>query len=147
MYFSKTIIGFIPADQKEDGTYTPETWPADAVLCTEEELLTYWKKPFPLGMELGADNGRPVWVNLPPPPLENVIGAERIWRDREIERIKWLRERHRDEMELLSHTTLMADQYNELLVYMQHLRDWPASAEFPAQSSRPDVPEWIATQT
>lgn len=68
----------------------------------------------------------------------------RAWRDSEIESVKWLRERHRDESDLNIAHTLMADQFGELLTYMQALRDWPQTAEFPVEESRPVAPAWIA---
>lgn len=73
--------------------------------------------------------------------------AARAWRDAEIVRITWLRDRHRDEVEISVETTLTAEQYAELLAYIKALRDWPATAEFPAEESRPVVPEWVASQT
>ncbi len=73
--------------------------------------------------------------------------AARAWRDGEIESIKWLRERHRDESDLNIAHTLTADQFAELLTYMQALRDWPQTAEFPTGEHRPVAPEWIADQS
>lgn len=72
---------------------------------------------------------------------------ERIWRDNQVDSIKWLRERHRDQIEIEALTTLTGTQYRELMIYLQELRDWPQSADFPAIQSRPSVPEWIANQT
>ena len=73
-----------------------------------------------------------------------VVG--RAWRDATIESIKWLRERHRDQLELGLTTTLEAVQFKELLVHMQALRDWPQSPTFPETQSRPTSPVWIAEQ-
>lgn len=72
--------------------------------------------------------------------------AERQWRDARIESINWLRERHRDQQELALTTTLSAQQFAELLAYMQQLRDWPQSQKFPEIEHRPTVPSWIADQ-
>ena len=73
--------------------------------------------------------------------------AARAWRDTEIIRVTWLRDRHRDETEIGSDTTLTVEQYAELLAYIKALRDWPAALEFPTEESRPVVPEWVASQT
>jgi len=75
VYFSASLpMGFIPAEWKDDGTYTEETWPTDAVLCTEEEAALYWKQPSPDGYDLGAtDTGRPIWVPVPPPSSEAIL--------------------------------------------------------------------------
>lgn len=70
----------------------------------------------------------------------------RAWRDAEILRVTWLRDRHRDEVEMGAETTISAEQYAELLAYIKALRDWPATVEFPAEESRPVVPEWVASQ-
>ncbi|PLR61499.1 hypothetical protein QCBJ_23350 [Pseudomonas sp. QC2] len=59
----------------------------------------------------------------------------------------WLRERHRDQQEIGGSTTLSDDQFAELLVHMQALRDWPQSPAFPASEYRPVAPAWIAEQT
>jgi len=75
VYFSASLGYFIPGEWKDDGTYTEETWPADAVLCTPEEEAMYWKQSAPSGYQLGSTSeGRPAWV-LPPPPTEAEILA------------------------------------------------------------------------
>lgn len=78
---------------------------------------------------------------------EQVQDSARVWRDAEIVRVSWLRDRHRDEVDIGGATTLSAEQYAELLAYIKALRDWPAALEFPAEESRPVVPEWVASQT
>ncbi|PNG36625.1 hypothetical protein A1348_07080 [Pseudomonas protegens] len=61
--------------------------------------------------------------------------------------VTWLRDRHRDQLEIKVPTALSDNQYNELLVYMQSLRDWPQSPDFPQIEHRPVAPPWIAEQT
>lgn len=73
--------------------------------------------------------------------------SERAWRDAEIESVKWLRERHRDEVDSDRPTTLTVQQSGELLDYVQALRDWPQTTKFPVQKYRPKKPGWIAEQT
>lgn len=70
--------------------------------------------------------------------------AERDWRDAEFARVQWLRDRHRDEQEQRLATTLSYIQYAELLGYLQLLRDWPQSVDFPDSARRPVTPGWIA---
>lgn len=84
---------------------------------------------------------------LPLSTPDDDANAERRWRDGELESVKWMRERHRDEVELGSSTSLTADQFSELLAYMQALRDWPQSTKFPTQKYRPKKPGWIDQQT
>jgi len=75
------------------------------------------------------------------------IDAERSWRDGELAGLMWLRERHRDQLEISVDTTLTGEQFTELLHYMQDLRDWPQSPDFPDSEHRPVAPAWIADQT
>jgi len=93
-------------------------------------------------LEWVADGGQ----TLPKSTVEEAANEERRWRDLELQGVAWLRERHRDQAELGSDTTLSADQYSELLTYMQQLRDWPQSVSFPDSSKRPVPPDWIKDQ-
>ncbi|SDC64515.1 Phage tail assembly chaperone protein [Pseudomonas guariconensis] len=82
-----------------------------------------------------------------PPLAADPAEAERSWRDGEIAAHEWLVSRHRAEVELQRDTTLTAEQYAELLQYLQALRDWPAAEAFPDSAQRPVAPLWIAEQT
>lgn len=90
---------------------------------------------------LDDDHPDLAWVSLPV-QAEN----ERLWRDGVIADIRWLRERHRDEQDLQQEPTLTADQFGELLAYLQQLRYWPQSPDFPDSEQRPVAPAWIADQ-
>lgn len=93
------------------------------------------------------------WSQSPPEIVPSLPGSEalavqeRAWRDGELASLMWLRERHRDQMEIGRETTLSAEQFTELLEYMQDLRDWPQSPDFPGIEQRPLPPAWIAEQT
>ncbi|UVM14802.1 phage tail assembly chaperone [Pseudomonas sp. B21-023] len=78
---------------------------------------------------------------------EQIEAAERVWRDASVNDVLWLRERHRDEQDLQRSTTLTGERFAELLAYLQSLRDWPQSEQFPEAEHRPVVPPWIAEQT
>ncbi|QXH37729.1 phage tail assembly chaperone [Pseudomonas muyukensis] len=71
------------------------------------------------------------------------VSAERGWRDKMLAGAVWLRDRHRDQLEIGATTTLTADQFAELLVFMQALRDWPQSEAFPDVSARPVPPAFL----
>lgn len=73
--------------------------------------------------------------------------SARAWRDAQIVSVQWLRDRYRDESELELDHTLTPEQYKQLLVYLQALRDWPLSDTFPSRDGRPQQPDWIAEQT
>jgi len=137
---------------KETGcTYLPnvhgDNMPADAVPISEEIYLSVIANPVS-GKVRGHDaEGRPVLVDALPPDSEVLADIERQWRDGALSGVLWLRERHRDQLEIEGPTTLTAEQFNDLLSYMQALRDWPQSPEFPDSQHRPTVPIWIAEQS
>ncbi|ROL65494.1 hypothetical protein BLX41_28295 [Pseudomonas protegens] len=58
----------------------------------------------------------------------------------------WLRERHRDQLEIDVPTSIDGEHFKALLVHMQALRDWPQSADFPDANFRPVAPTWMAEQ-
>ncbi|PYC19548.1 hypothetical protein DMO17_19420 [Aquipseudomonas alcaligenes] len=91
--------------------------------------------------------GRPVLVASLPLTVEQLEAAERGWRDYELRRSEWLIARHRDEVDMVTTTTLSVEQYGELLAWRQLLRDWPASRAFPDDSGRPVPPAWLASLT
>ncbi|WP_238337602.1 phage tail assembly chaperone [Pseudomonas sp. SWRI51] len=72
---------------------------------------------------------------------------ERQWRDAELLAVTWLRDRHRDQLDIGAETTLTAEQFTELLLYMQQLRDWPQAEAFPLIEQRPVAPPWVTEQT
>lgn len=92
------------------------------------------------------DEGKPV-LQAPVPDTEAPARFERAWRDTVIQQIGWLRDRHRDELDQNRATTLAAEQFNELLVYIQQLRDWPQAEHFPDTGQRPTAPHWLTPQS
>lgn len=72
-YFIPSVPTFIPEAWKSDGTYTKENWPSDAVLLTEEETSEYWMVTPPDGKKLGVIDGKPAWIDIPPPTHEELI--------------------------------------------------------------------------
>ena len=72
-YYTAEFNSFISEKYKTDGTYTEETWPADAVLCTDDEVAMYRGTTAPDGKQLGAVGGRPSWVDTPPPTHDQLI--------------------------------------------------------------------------
>ncbi|MBO9552443.1 phage tail assembly chaperone [Pseudomonas sp.] len=91
------------------------------------------------------------WSTSPPslkdPELNVNPATERVWRDAALIKPCAVRDRHRDEQELLIPTTLSPERYVELLEHIQKLRDWPQSASFPDTSQRPTAPVWFPEQT
>jgi hypothetical protein len=121
--------------------------PDDAVEITDKRFEEVIVNPVAGKVRSHDEKGLPILVDPLPLTVEELSAQERFWRDTEIERVKWLRERHRDQLEIGAQTTLTPEQFGELLVYVQSLRDWPQDPAFPAEDSRPAVPEWVASQT
>lgn len=117
--------------------------PADAKEITEKRFLAVLATPVD-GKVIGHDSkGLPILID---PPAEQLAALARGWRDAEIGRIQWLRDRHLDQQAAEIGTTLEPAQFTELLTYIQALRDWPLSPEFPTEGSRPVTPTWITQQ-
>lgn len=79
--------------------------------------------------------------------LSDPAKFEREWRNQVVASTEWLVTRQRDEQDLGRPTSLTAEQFAELLVYRQDLRDWPQSPDFPDSEHRPVAPAWIAEQS
>jgi hypothetical protein len=116
--------------------------PADAVPIDEERFLSVVGNPTE-GKIRGHDaQGLPILIDPLPLTSEVLSVRERSWRDAEIECVRWLRERHRDELDIGEQTTLIPEQFRELLTYIQVLRDFPQSPYFPDSQYRPERPVW-----
>ncbi|EKN6222700.1 tail assembly chaperone [Yersinia enterocolitica] len=72
--FSPLAKNFYPSNMINDGSYK-SSLPADLIDVTDEDLSTYWKQTAPAGKQLGAVDGRPVWVDLPPPTHEELVAS------------------------------------------------------------------------
>lgn len=120
--------------------------PADAIEISEALYLSVIGNPPPGKIRAHDERGLPYLVDAPE-VVPDLAAEERQWRDAELTSVMWLRERHRDQLEVEAPTTLTVEQFKELLVYMQALRDWPQSPDFPQIEYRPVAPPWISEQT
>lgn len=120
--------------------------PPDAVDITEAMYLTVIGNPVPGKVRAHDERGLPYLVDAPETDLD-LPAQERTWRDAQLSAVMWLRERHRDQLEIAGTPTLTDEQFGKLLVYIQALRDWPQSPEFPDNQHRPVAPSWITKQT
>ncbi|WP_409284296.1 phage tail assembly chaperone [Pseudomonas protegens] len=119
--------------------------PADAVEITDELYMAVIGNP-PAGKVRAHDElGLPYLVDSPE-VVPDPAAQERQWRDAELASVMWLRERHRDQLEIEAPTSIDREQFKELLTYMQALRDWPQSSDFPNIQHRPRSPTWIEGQ-
>ncbi|QIH07168.1 phage tail protein [Pseudomonas sp. BIOMIG1BAC] len=117
--------------------------PTDAVEISEELYLKVIGNPPPGKIREHDEKGLPYLVDA----LPDRQTVERAWRDGEFAGVLWLRERHRDQLEVSANPTLSVEQFQELLTYIQALRDWPQSKAFPDTDHRPNPPPWLAEQT
>lgn len=119
--------------------------PGDAIEITEDLYLSVIGNPPPGKVRSHDENGFPYLVDKPAISRDPAV-VEREWRDTELASLMWLRERHRDQQEIGGNTSLSPEQFAELLVYLQVLRDWPQTSEFPDSLYRPVPPSWIGQQ-
>lgn len=119
--------------------------PNDAVEISDDLYLSVIGNPTEGRVRSHDERGFPYLIDAPE-AVPDFVAHERVWRDSELFSVMWLRERHRDQVELSEQTTLTAEEYAEVLVYLQLLRDWPQSSDFPDSEHRPIAPSWIANQ-
>lgn len=136
-YFAKSTGGFY------DYSINPACQiPADAVEITEEqhaELLAAQSA----GKIITSDaNGNPIAIDPQSPSADQLADQARAQRDQLVRNTQWLVQRHHDQLEIGAATTLSADQFKELQVYRQALRDVPLQQGFPASISWPALPEF-----
>lgn len=133
-YFSPATSGFYHSDLHGLNI------PADAFQLSEGEYCALVSNaPKETVLSLNID-GRPQRVLLAVPTDD---GLERAWRNKALESTQWLVLRDVEEMEVGVGTTLRTEEFKELLVYRQALRDWPNDPEFPDTRSRPVEPDWL----
>ncbi|ATR83073.1 phage tail protein [Pseudomonas sp. HLS-6] len=118
--------------------------PEGAIEISEETFLRSINERD--GQWVRNSDGGVIKIPFPARTAEQLADDERAWRNAEINATQWLSARHRDQQEIGADTTLTSDQFQELLVYMQALRDWPQSEQFPVIEHRPVAPPWIAEQ-
>lgn len=120
--------------------------PDDVVPITEARYWEVIASPaFGKVRDHDAD-GLPILIDPPTQTLDELSEFARGWRDVQIARVNWLRERHRDQVEMGQQPTLTPEQFSELLSYVRSLRDWPQLPGFPSADSRPIEPDWVAEQ-
>ena len=117
--------------------------PDDAIPITEALFLSVIANPEPGKVRAHDKQGLPFLIDAPSP---DGVSIERAWRDTELSALIWLRDRHRDQLEIGTKTTLTPEQFTELLTHMQALRDWPQSEQFPVIEYRPVALPWITEQ-
>lgn len=68
----------------------------------------------------------------------------RLWAETRLQNTEALVAQYRDARDLGGTTPITAEQFTALLTWRQALREWPKAKRYPAESSRPDAPEWLS---
>ncbi|BBH11692.1 phage tail assembly chaperone [Chromobacterium haemolyticum] len=134
MYYSKSTGGFY------DPVIHGEAIPSDAVEITTEEHAALLSAQSAGKVIRAGEDGKPLSVDPPPLTTAQLSDKSRTQRDLLLVNTQWLVQRHRDQLEIGTATTLSADQFKELQTYRQALRDVPAQKGFPASITWPAVP-------
>lgn len=130
-FYDPEINSFMPSDALEIST---ERY-AELLVGQSEGKVIAWN-----------NDGFPILAEPPPPSDEELIAAERAWRDVHLSPTDGIISRHRDELESGGPTTLTPAQYSELQEYRRLLRNWPQQTEFPLANHRPTSPSWLEPQ-
>lgn len=139
IFYSASTGGFYDSDLHS-------VIPDDRVQITKDERATLISGESEGKVIVAGEHGIPSLAERLPATSDDLAKLERKWRDSELASVLWLRERHRDQQEVGGDTSLSPEQFAELLVYLQALRDWPQASEFPDSLYRPVPPSWIAQQ-
>lgn len=139
-YFIPSVPTFISESWKNDGTYTKEKWPSDAVLVTEEETAEYWMTIPPDGKKLGAVDGKPAWVDIPPPTREELIATAENERQRLLTRADAMMLDWRTELMLGEISDTNRAKLSEWLAYKNEVKAVDVTTD-PEHVSWPAAPE------
>lgn len=86
IYFSEKTKGFYFGEWLQEYKKN-NTWPDDAIELTDDELSLYWKQTPPSGKSLGVISGRPAWVDIPLPDIEDARSRKHdeinAWRNKQ----------------------------------------------------------------
>lgn len=143
VYFSPSTTTFFRTDTHGVPGTESCKMPSDVVEVSQDvfEAMTEARSQ---GMRLISDgDGQPIAVKRLAPTVAELAEDERLWRDRELGSTEWLVARHRDEKDMGQVTSISLDEFSELLIYRNRLREWPTEATFPDESKRPQKPEWL----
>lgn len=130
-YFSQSLNSFIPSAWKNDGTYNEHSWPADAIFLTQEDTDRYWKQSPPPGKQLGSLDGKPAWIDIPPPTKERlVVQVERqklVLRSRADFEISW-------RQDAVTREKATDEEVDELIAWLDY--------RLAVMRVKPNSPEW-----
>ena len=83
IYFFPDSLAMVLGSWKDDGTYSQDSWPSDAVEMTQKEEEMYWLQTPPIGKAIGVtEDNRPIWVDVQRPSVEALASSALSERDR-----------------------------------------------------------------
>lgn len=68
----------------------------------------------------------------------------RLWAETSLQNTEALVSQYRDARDLEGPTPITAEQFTALLTWRQAVREWPKAKRYPAESSRPNAPQWLS---
>lgn len=143
-HFSPSRLAFYPDSLRDVYEASPQGWPDDGVEVSAELYEQLYAEHLQGRVFCAGSDGEPMTKEPDPPSPEQLAATERAWRGSQLGATDALVQRHRDEFEDGTDTTLSADQYQELQAYRRALRDWPEMPSFPSAELRPTAPAWLA---
>lgn len=143
-YFSPSRLAFYPESLRDVYEASPQGWPEDGVEVSPELYEKLYAEHQQGRVFCAGSDGEPMTKEPDPPTPEQLAAAERAWRGAQLDATDSLVQRHRDQVEEGANTTLSTEQYQELQVYRQALREWPETEGFPATDLRPVAPAWLS---
>ncbi|MFL1543503.1 hypothetical protein [Pseudomonas sp. O39] len=72
------------------------------------------------------------------------IVIARLWAETSLQNTETLVAQYRDARDLGGTPPITAEQFTALLTWRQAVREWPKAKRYPAESSRPDAPQWLS---
>ena len=123
----------------DDGLWSADL-PADIVEVTPQDHAVLMAAVSAGKILQAGPDGAPAAVDPRSPSMETLAAWARRRRDAEIAGLRYLVERHRDELALGLTTTLTAEDFRLVLEHIQALRDVPEQAAFPTEIDWPVLP-------
>ncbi|MHA7123970.1 phage tail assembly chaperone [Achromobacter xylosoxidans] len=143
-HFSPSRLAFYPDNLRDVYEASPQGWPDDGVEVSPELYERLYSEHLQGRVFCAGPDGEPMTKEPDPPSPEQLAATERAWRGSLLNATDALVQRHRDELEDGTSTTLSAEQYQELQVYRHALREWPEAEGFPSTDLRPVAPAWLS---
>jgi hypothetical protein len=128
----------------DDGLWSADL-PADIVEVTPQDHAVLMAAVSAGKILQAGPDGAPAAVDPPSPSVETLAAWARRRRDAEIAGLRYLVERHRDELALGLTTTLTAEDFRLVLEHIQALRDVPEQAGFPEAIDWPTLAPELLT--